>query len=910
MRNDVKKTVEGFVLSELKPQPLKQLYDLSRKVAAEGIVMLKNDNNTLPIKQGQTVSVFGRIQTDYIKSGTGSGGMVNVEYVTNILDGLRNNKNINVNEKLAKVYSDWIEENPFDKGKGWAQEPWSQKEMPLDVAVVEQAANSSDVAIVIIGRSAGEDKDNSSTPGSYQLTDIERDMLKKVTDIFDRVCVVLNTGNIIDTNFVNDYKFDSLLYVWQGGMEGGNAAADVICGESNPCGKLSDTIAYQVSDYPSDSNFGDKIENKYVEDIYVGYRYFETVAADKVQYPFGFGLSFTTFDVTTNDISVRDNNIIISVTVKNTGKYSGKEVVQVYYQAPQGKLGKPLKQLAAFAKTKQLNSNESQTLEISFNINKMASFDDSGYTGNKDCYVLESGEYIIYVGTQVRNATEQFKYNLAQTVVTERLTEALAPVKDFKRMHPVLQPDGSLKMEYRQVPKRTIDLNKRIEENLPETIKYTGDKGIKLVDVYNGKFTMEQFIAQLSDFDLACIVRGEGMSSPKVTPGTGSAFGGVTDRLLDLGIPVACTTDGPSGIRMDSGAKATSLPNGTLLACTWDDQLVEQLYTLVGIELYAYEIDALLGPGMNIHRHPLNGRNFEYFSEDPLLTGKMASAIAKGIKKSGPTATIKHFIANNQEISRSFGDSVISQRAIREIYLKGFEIAVKEGNATAIMTTYNPVNGFWNASNYDLNTTVLRGEWNYKGFVMTDWWAKANDEGEEGTQTNLKSMIRSQNDVYMVCKDSQSYKDNLIEALESGDLTRGELQRCAINICRYIIDVPVFERYVEGGCKKPVFATVDDSKMQDLFTFDKVKAKESYEFSINEPGNYIFDFILSSPADALSQMAILIKLNDTDTATLSINGTNGETTIQKREIELKQGNNKMTFEFGDTVNVEKVIIKI
>ena len=243
----------------------------------------------------------------------------------------------------------------------------------------------------------------------------------------------------------------------------------------------------------------------------------------------------------------------------------------------------------------------------------------------------------------------------------------------------------------------------------------------------------------MNDNDLAAIVCGEGMNSPKVTIGTGGAFGGVTDSLLDLGIPVCCVTDGPSGIRIGGDLKSTSLPNGYVFASSFDDDLTEQIFELEGIELFAYNIDALLGPGMNIHRHPLCGRNFEYFSEDPLLSGKIAAAQSRGITKSGCTTTIKHFSCNNQEFKRSYCNAVVSERALREIYLKGYEIAVKEGNATAIMTSYNPINGYWSASNYDLTTTVLRDEWGYKGFVMTDWWARCNCKGEEGTKENLKA---------------------------------------------------------------------------------------------------------------------------------------------------------------------------
>src|SRR5690606_20451816 len=308
-----------------------------------------------------------------------------------------------------------------------------------------------------------------------------------------------------------------------------------------------------------------------------------------------------------------------------------------------------------------------------------------------------------------------------------------------------------------------------------------------LRDVHDGKVSMEDFIAQLSDEDLATIVRGEGMVSPLVTPGTASAFGGVSDRLLSYGIPVGCTADGPSGIRMDSGDKATQVAIGTLLAATWNVELVEELYVMEGQELLRNNIDTLLGPGLNIRRSPLNGRNFEYFSEDPLISGAFAAACTRGIISGGSYATLKHFACNNQEKHRTKVDAVVSERALRELYLKGFEIAVKDGGANSIMTSYNPINGHWAASNYDLNTTILRGEWGYDGIVMTDWWANMNDpiDGGESSRQNTYAMVRAQNDLYMVVPnygaEINAMEDNTLEKLADGTLTRGELQRNAMN---------------------------------------------------------------------------------------------------------------------------------
>ena len=353
----------------------------------------------------------------------------------------------------------------------------------------------------------------------------------------------------------------------------------------------------------------------------------------------------------------------------------------------------------------------------------MASYDDSGVTGHKSAYVLEEGTYAFYVGGDVRAAAFAAGFELEELIVLEQLEEAVAPVEPFDILKPGMvkgrakeeaseeQGMSSCEAKYVPVATRTVDLAGRVTKRMPKTYEYTGDKGYKLADAADGKVSMEDFVAQLSDEELAAIVRGEGMCSPKVTPGIAGAFGGVTESLKGFGIPIAGCSDGPSGIRMDCGTLAFAMPNGTLLAATFNERLSTKLYEWEGLELRKDKIDTLLGPGMNIHRNPLNGRNFEYFSEDPLLTGKMAAAQLKGMHKYGVTGTIKHFACNNQETNRHGVQAVVSERALREIYLKGFEIAVKEGGAYSIMTSYNPLNGFWSASSYDLLTTILRGEW-------------------------------------------------------------------------------------------------------------------------------------------------------------------------------------------------------
>lgn len=872
--------------------------DTAAKMVSEGIVMLKNENNALPLDTDKEVAVFGRIQFHYYKSGTGSGGMVNVTKVVNILDGLIDN-GVKVNEKLLDTYRKWDKENPFDLGEGWGGEPWSQKEMPLDEGLVKETAKSCETAIVIIGRTAGEEQDNRLEAGSYLLSDDEIAMLTVVREHFKKVVLLLNVGNIIDMTDINRIAPDAVLYVWQGGMTGGKGTADVLTGKVSPSGKLPDTIAYKASDYPSDANFG-REENRdiYAEDIYVGYRYFETFAKEKVLYPFGFGLSYTEFEIKTEKAEITEGAVKLSVSVKNIGSYKGKEVIEVYCEAPQGRLGKAARVLCGFEKTRELVPQEEQMVEIAVDIAKLASYDDSGVTGNKSCYVLETGEYKFYVGSDVRSAEYACSFEQGEDLVTERLTQSLAPVESFERIKPVCE-GGAFSICREAVPVSEVDESARRLEKLPKEIAYTGDKGIKLWDVKNGKNTMDGFIAQLSDYDLSCIIRGEGMGSPRVTAGTASAFGGVSENLNGFGIPAGCCSDGPSGMRLDCGTKAFSLPNGTMIASSFNKELTSELFAFMGLEMAANKVDCLLGPGMNIHRHPLNGRNFEYFSEDPFLTGKMAAAELKGMAGAGVTGTIKHFCANNRETNRHFIDSVVSERALREIYLKGFEIAVKEGGASSVMTTYGRVNGLWTAGNFDLNTVILREEWGFKGFTMTDWWANINVRGKEPDKTDLAAMARAQNDVYMVCPDGEKNDDNTLAALENGGIEKCELQRNAANICGFLLHTNALKRAEgigdtvkvinredeEQEDDKPVqFYKVDRDITLDLSDVDTKKGT-SYSFALDLSNFGIYRVIVtaSSTQSELAQIPMTLFSMGTAVSTFTFNGTGGEAVSMEKE---------------------------
>lgn len=866
--------------------------ETSARAVSGGIVMLKNDG-ALPLKQGGTAAVFGRIQLHYYKSGTGSGGMVNVSKVIGITDGLLD-AGYKLDEQLLNAYREWDEQNPFDYGEGWGGEPWSQKEMPLTDELVGGAASRADAAIVIIGRTAGEEMDNKLEKGAFLLSDLEEDMLRRVTSAFDKTVVLLNTGGLIDMSFMDRYPVSAVMYVWQGGMVGGAGTAAVLTGEVSPSGKLPDTIAYEISDYPSDKFFGSGDMDCYGEDIYVGYRYFETFAKDRVRFPFGFGMSYTSFDIAASDFRLDGDKVTGSVNVKNTGSTPGREVVQIYCSAPQGKLGKPARVLCGFDKTRTLQPGESQTLSFEIPLESVASYDDSGVTGHKSAWILEQGGYVFYAGADVRSASEAYSLTLPETVVRQ-CKSALGPLTAFKRM-----VNSSGKPEFEDVP-LTGEAFPHDHAKLPAEIPQTGDRGIRLADVVNGKNTLEEFTAQLTDYDLSCIIRGEGMGSPKVTAGTAAAFGGVSDTLTALGIPCACCDDGPSGMRLDCGTKAFSLPNGTLLASTFDRPLMTELFTFMGLEMHTNQVDCLLGPGMNIHRHPLNGRNFEYFSEDPYLTGEMASAELAGLHSTGAEGTIKHFCGNNRETRRHFLDSVISERALREIYLRGFEKAVKKGGAKSVMTTYGQVNGVWTAGNYGLVTGILRDDWGFDGFTMTDWWANINRRGKAPDKSDFAAMAMAQNDVYMVTADGAACNDNTLDSLKSGELTRGELQRNAMNILRFLTTTHAMKRVM--GCddeteiiNRPAdagdvdstdieFHDIDEDLTLDLTGITTEKGS-SYAFGLNvsKPGVYKVTLTASSTLSELAQTSVSIFALGSPCGMFTFNGTGGAPVSQTKDV--------------------------
>ena len=768
-----------------------------RYAAAQGAVLLENDG-TLPLEKGTKVTLFGRVQKDWFYTGYGSGGDVNKPYAVNLIEGMRSCDELELDENTAKLYEAWCEKNPIDHGY-WGNWPRFYPEMPVSADFVSLAKKNSDVAVAVIGRSSGEDRENALEKGSYYITDEELDMLSKITAEFDKTVILLNIGSIMDMSWLDvlPKKPSAVMIVWQGGMESGNAVCDLLCGKVSPSGRLTDTIVNDYDLYPCSKDFGGKDFNNYTEDIYVGYRYFETFMKDGVRYPFGFGLSYTEFETEFISAEKCDKGVTVKCNVKNVGKAASAQVVQAYIEKPCGVLGNPCRELCAFGKTAVISAGGSEELTLFVPLSAYASYDDKGETGFAFAYVIEKGSYGIAIGDNVRDAKTVYTEEVAETSVLEQLGQTSAPQNDFEILKATVNNGEYVPVKV-PVEKRRYDLKKIISDSLPADIPQTGDKGIKLADVKSGKNTMEEFVAQLSLKELEAISRGHYvMGSELGVPGNAGCFAGVLPSLREKGVPAVTTTDGPSGIRLS--ACCSLMPIGTLLACSFDVNMVEDLLTKEGAEMAEKLTDVILAPGMNIHRTPLCGRNFEYFSEDPFLTGKIAAAYVRGIQKNGKSACPKHYACNNQEFNRAGNDSRLSERALREIYLKGFEICVKESAPKNIMTSYNHINGVWGHYNYELCTRILREEWGYKGNVMTDWWMRSSNSQEFPEMCDQAYRVRAQVDVLMpggprVALFKKPDGTLLKTYGKKEGITLGEMQRCAMNVLRFAMESTAFDR--------------------------------------------------------------------------------------------------------------------
>lgn len=712
----------------------KRHIELSKRAANEGAVLLKNENKTLPIKEGAKIAIFGKAQIDYVKGGGGSGYTFN-EYTRNIYDGLKlKSDKVKVFDKLSLFYKAYAEEkyaqmNVSSSALGGQFGMIEEAVLPREL--LDEAKDFADVAIITISRfsAEGSDRYNDGKDKYFVLSEKENEMVKAVCESFENAIVLINSGAMIDAKwFAENEKIGAALMLWQGGMEGGLSAAELLLGEENPSGKLVDTCAKSFDDYPSSAGFHESEDYvQYTEDIFVGYRYFETLPDKKdcVVYPFGFGLSYTTFEIFDVSATQIGGKILIYASVKNTGSYAGKEVVQVYFSAPRGKLTKVQKELCAFKKTSLLAPNESEALVLEFDAKQMASYDDLGVV-EKSAYVLESGEYKFFVGNSVRAAVEiDYKYVLEKPVVVEKLTRYCAPRALEKR----LTENG----EYEKAQNFGGDLKKFLpKEHCKERFPEKDEDIKKLIDVANGALSLDEFIEQLTDDEMARLLEGKASTGVANVDGMGGS--------LKYGIPTPMTTDGPAGVRInpETGVRVTAFPVATCLACTWNTALLEEVGKAGALEAKENNLSIWLTPALNIHRNPLCGRNFEYYSEDPYLSGKMAAAMVRGIQSQNIAATPKHFVCNNKETNRNNSDSIVSERALREIYLKGFEICVKEAAPKIIMTSYNKLNGTYTAENSELIEGILRGEWGFCGLVTTDWGGNSLRQNEISAGNDIK----------------------------------------------------------------------------------------------------------------------------------------------------------------------------
>ena len=766
---------------------------LSEEAAGEGIVLLKNEG-ILPLGKGTRVALFGKAVFDYVKGGGGSGD-VTVSHTVNLYDGLKNlGGAVQISEATIPFYRAHVEKARADKiAPGCVEEP------ALPAAILKRAAAEADVAILVISRFSGEGwdrklDDSVSSPwndftkeehqsaalfkrGDFYLSDGEQALADAVKKSFSKVVVLLNVGGIVDTEwFRTDRRIGAALFIGQGGICGGNAAAKVLTGAVNPSGHLVDTWAKDIQAYPSTKGFfKSEAYVDYEEDIYVGYRYFSTMkkAADDIAYPFGYGLSYTEFSVEAGGLTKNGDRLTVPVTVTNRGKYAGREVVQLYAELPQGLLGKPARTLAAFAKTGLLQPGDAQQLFLTADLKDLASYDDLGRI-KKSALILEKGEYRFHAGVNVLDTVPADPgFTLTKDRVVRQLSEHLAPCGLKRRLTASGKYEAlpvRKKPEFREkLPKLALsswDGFAPAVREVPAARLWDGPKA-RLDDVAAGKTTLKSFLKQLSDEDLCWMAGGQ--------PNTGVANTWGLGNNARFGIPSVMTADGPAGLRTqpETGVTTTAWPVATTLACTWDPAILERVGEAAALEVKENNIGVWLAPALNIHRSPLCGRNFEYFSEDPLVAGRMAAAIVRGVQSQHIAATIKHFAFNNKETNRRESDSRVSERAAREIYLRAFEIVVREADPWCVMTSYNLVNGVHTSENAELLTDILRGEWGYRGLVMTDWWSTGDPYRDLAAGIDLRMPY--------------GVPARLTLALKKGAITRKDLERSATKILELML---------------------------------------------------------------------------------------------------------------------------
>lgn len=801
---------------------------IARKAASEGMVLLKNDNQFLPLLPVKPVALYGVGASNTIKGGIGSGD-VNERESISIYQGMKEAGFTITNEEWIHDFEETFNRARLEwrdlileKAKGADREglfgffdtyTGNPFKMPYGGPVVKTDA---DTAFFIVSRMAGEGADRYDKDGDYYLSETEKKQLEDTCRLYKDVVVVINAGGLVDLSFVDEYEnIRALLHILQPGMEGGRAFADIITGAVTPSGKLTDSWAYKYEDYPSSARFSHNdgnVDKAYYEDgIYVGYRYFDSFDV-KTRYCFGYGMSYTDFEIKDISVKAEDGKIKISTAVENVGKlYSGKEVVQVYVTSPLGKLSKEYRRLVSFNKTDLLSPSSVQILSQEFDISDLASYSEA-IPG----WLLETGSYVIWVGNSLESAKPVAVMKLSEEVLLERTVNVCPLLEELEEISP--DRDSFIK--------KHEDLIKECKSlMLPEIELVLDDVSTREVEYLKNSelFDKEamEFVDTLTEDELIALASGDPEKSQDSNLGSagisvpGSA-GETNNCCLDKNLASIVLSDGPAGLRLQKcysvengelhilpfmaalenglfcnekdielpGEKyyqyCTAIPVGTLLAQSFDVKLLEEVGEMIGGEMELFNTTLWLAPGMNIHRNPLCGRNFEYYSEDPLLSGKIASAITKGVQRvSGVGTTIKHLCCNNQEDNRMHADSILSERALREIYMKGFEIAVKQSQPMSIMTSYNLVNGVHAANNYDLLTQVVRNEWGFKGMVMTDWTTT-----EKGPDCTAAGCMRAGNDLVM--PGAKIDRENLLKERREGTLSVEDLKACIARLVKII----------------------------------------------------------------------------------------------------------------------------
>lgn len=803
---------------------------IARKAAEEGFVLLKNEGNLLPLKGKSKIALYGAGASKTIKGGTGSGD-VNERSVVSIYEGLQlAGLEITTKEWIAafdaqykKAREDWrdtiwkkLESVEEGDGVGFFR---AYSETPFFVPAGEiPEKTDTDTAIYVLSRVAGEGSDRLNEEGDYQVSEKEHEIIAKICALYSHVILLLNTGGLVELSILDEFSnIEAVLQIVQPGMEAGNSVADVLLGKVTPSGKMTDTWALSYKDYPNSSSFshnnGNVETEKYEEGIFVGYRYFDTFDVP-VRYGFGFGLSYTQFEIKTMgiehfDLGTDHAKIGVKVQVKNIGEqFSAKEVVQVYVSCPQDKMAKEYRRLAGFQKTKQLAPGEMQEIVITFPISALSS-----YCEKLPGWLMEEGIYGIFVGNSLQNSSLEGALILDTDIVIEK-TENICPLQET--LEEMQAPSDAVK-EKRNSWISQLERKPSIhikDSDIVTKQNVYGTESQKIADPvrrFVDSLTVEQLIL-LATGDPAKGQESNLGSAGVSVPGSAAQTSACAQEQELASIVLA---DGPAGLRLTKSYQVengnlvpmpfennleggflckekaetagetwyqycTAMPVGTLLAQSWDEELLYEVGKAVAEEMQEFCVTLWLAPGMNIHRNPLCGRNFEYYAEDPVLTGKMAAAITKGVQsEAGCGTTIKHFACNNQEDNRMHSNSILSERTLREIYLKGFEIAVKESQPMSIMTSYNFINGVHAANNFDLCTKAARDEWNFRGVIMTDWTTTHNDP-----DCTASGCMRAGNDLVMpgIFQDH----DNIRQALEDGSLKIEELKLCVAHLVAVI----------------------------------------------------------------------------------------------------------------------------